>query len=178
MQGVQTFYNQYKRFIFIAIAVIIVFLLYQKFVNPSQNTLSPAVVSFEPNSELLSSNAQIKVLVDTKNEKVGFIQVAVTFDTTKLSLKEEMAPNPAFKTVITNSTVDEANASGNIILAIGLQPGSESPSGVFEIGVLQFEPKNSNELVTLSIDTNSSQIVTMDAKPVPLEKKDLSITTQ
>jgi hypothetical protein len=172
-------YNTHRKPILIAFAIAVVgFLIYRSANSTHKNNLTPATISLESNADTLTSDSLITIKADTKENKIGFVQVTVTFDSTKLSLKEDPKPNPNFKTVVKNTTTDEANSSGSIVLAIGLEPGNEGQSGSFEVGTLQFEPKNLEENVTLSFDTSNSQIVTMDAKPLPLEKKDLTISTK
>jgi len=171
------FYSEHRNAILIiGVIAIIGFLIYRS-ANPSSKVnLTPAILSFVSDSQTVSADAPIKIMVDTKENKVGFVQVKINFDPSKISLKEEPAPSSEFKTIVKNTTVDEANSSGIITLAIGLKPGSEGKSGIFEAGILKFEPKVSNEEVTISYDITGSQIVTMDAKPLPLEKKDLTIS--
>jgi hypothetical protein len=172
-------YNKNRKPILIVAAIaVIAFFIYRSANSNPKSNLTPAVLSFESSSETITSDSSIKIKADTKENKVGFVQVKVTFDPSKVSLKEEPSANPSFKTVVKNTTVDEANGSGEIILAIGLEPGNTGQSGSFDVGTLNFEPKNADESITLSFDTTNSQIVTMDAKAVPLEKKDLTIMTK
>lgn len=170
-------YNKQRSPILIALAVFIIgFLIYRSASNSSKNNLTPAVLSFESSSESLTSDSTITIKADTKENKVGFIQVSVTFDPSQIVLKEDPTPNPTFKTVVKNTTKEEANDTGVITLAIGLEPGNAGQSGSFDIGTLQFEPKESQD-VTLGFNTTDSQIVTMEAKPLPLQKNDLTIST-
>lgn len=171
------FYNRNRKPILIAVVILIVgFLIYRSASNSSKSNLTPAVLSFESNAEKLTSDSIVTIKVDTKENKVGFVQVSVSFDPSKISLKEDLSPNPKFKTVIKNTSKEEANKNGEIVLAVGLEPGNAGQSGSFDIATLHFEPKESQE-VTLGFKITDSQIVTMDAKPLTLEKNDLTIFT-
>jgi hypothetical protein len=171
-------YDKNRKPILIICAIALIgFLIYRSANSTEPSHLTPAVLSFESNSETLDSDSSITIKADTKENKVGFVQVSVTFDHSKLSLKEAPTPNPTFKTVVKNTTVDEANKTGMVVLAIGLEPGIAGQSGIFEIATMKFEPKGSQETTTFGFVTSDSQIVTMEAKPLPLEKQELTITT-
>src|SRR5260221_8176351 len=146
MEKIKTYYEKNRKPILIILAVAIVgFLIYRSASNSSKNNLTPATLSFESSSDTLSSDSSITIKADTKENRVGFVQVKVAFDPSKISLKQEVTPNPTFKTIVKNTSVDEANANGEITVALGLEPGNTGQTGSFDIGTITFELKTQDD---------------------------------
>src|SRR4051812_25099898 len=111
----KTLYNKNRKPILIVCTIAIIgFLIYRSANSTPKDNLTPTVLSFESDSDTVTADSLIHIKADTKENKVGFVQVKVTFDPSKLSLKEVAKPNPTFKTVVENTSKDEANEKGEI----------------------------------------------------------------
>lgn len=144
---------------------------------PGEPKLDPVYLSFQ--GEALSQETPVKVLVDTKSYEIGFARVTIVFDNQKVELANDVTIDPRFATIIQQSTKDEANTNGEIVIAAGLKPGDPQLSGNLEIASLPFVKKGEGKGETkLEFKVSESQIVNMKAQELPLEKSDITLPLQ
>jgi len=139
-----------------------------------------ATVSIKPSTQSLPPDQTFQVWVVTDNP-VGFAQVVLNFDPTKIKLKEEISmtdspfiikniePTPPTGTVtnlVKKTSMTEANTSGNISLIIGLHPDQKAspPIGAFQLASLVFTPATTATTTTVvQIPAASVQLVDLNA---------------
>ncbi len=127
-----------------------------------------ATVRMQPQNVTLPQQKVVQVWA-TVNKPVGFIDLDITFDKSKLTITKE----PAFSVNSTNTVsltdMATANTSGRITFVAGVDPTkvSTAPNGTFQIGTIEFTNKSgfTSGTTTIGIQTNESQFVDMDATP-------------
>lgn len=122
----------------------------------------PIEVSLSPEQASLPPNLPVSVTIDAKTNKLAFVRLVILFDNTKVQLATEATVNPVFGTLISKSSMEEANTQGKLTVAAAVTSGTTPPSGiisdivVFELSSLSETP---NDQVQLSFDTNDMQFV-------------------
>lgn len=135
-----------------------------------------ATIYFQSDSPALTAaapDANMALRIDAQTEELGFVRVHYTFDNTKVQLTDEITVNPLFAQEISpQTTMAEANATGEIILAYGIGTGNTSnpPTGDFEFATFPITLVSAipNDLVTFAVDTSDSQIINL-VTPTPDE---------
>jgi hypothetical protein len=111
----------------------------------------------------LPPSASIRLMLDAGNFRIGFAGLKINFDKTKVRLAGEITSTDKLKTIVRKSTAAEANASGTIILTLGLavEDRDNPPQGVFELASIPLEAVSTgiNETTSFSIQDNSVEIV-------------------
>jgi hypothetical protein len=156
--------KNFFRLIFLSGLLLLIFglSLTAKVVKPVL-ALDTAQLYFEPNSSSLPPNSTIKLMLDAKTNKVSFVQVKINFDKNLVNVASDITTTASLSTTNKLSTPDEANASGQILISLGLTPAdwSNPPTGVFEVASIPFKviTNSSNQSTNLSIVDAGVQIV-------------------
>jgi hypothetical protein len=126
-----------------------------------------ANVFFSPSDEVLPTDKLVKLFV-TAGASVGFIDVELLFDNTKVAISDEIVINqPSLATVIEKTTKLEANNTGRLKIIVAVDPAHRDspPTGTFDLADIKFsvitQTENANTSVT--VDLPSSQIVALDS---------------
>lgn len=156
--------------IFLTIAVFGVVYLIKRPVPKTKTSAATGVatVRIQPENITLPQQKVVQVWA-TVDKPVGFIDLDITFDKSKLTITKE----PSFSVNSTNTVsvtdMATANTSGRITFVAGVDPTkiSTAPSGTFQIGSIEFTNKSSftSGTTTIGIQTSESQFVDMDATP-------------
>jgi len=116
--------------LFIAVSIFVIFGAARAVGLLSSHAAAPvAQISFLPGAPVFSPAVQkqnVSVNVNVGANKVGFAQVTILFDKTKLALSGEVIPTNTLKTVVAQTTMAQANATGQIQLALGLSTGDRA----------------------------------------------------
>jgi hypothetical protein len=119
---------------------------------------------------VMPPNTSFKLMADATTNKISFVRVEMSFDRSKIILSDEIQPSTALTTIIEKTTKDNANATGNIVLVLGLSPDSRDnpPTGVFEIASLpmMLNTAAQNDSTELGISPTGGQIVDIDYQEV------------
>jgi hypothetical protein len=140
-----------------------------------------AQLYFEPTSATLPPNALVNVWVTT-DKPMAFARVEFTFDPTRLMLTQEITlANPDLKRIKTLSTMAEANASGKVVIVVGLDPttfNTATTTGNFKLATLSLSPKvtTSNLQTTLAMIAANLQLVDTTATPFTLTTTPATLT--
>jgi len=133
---------------------------------------TPATITINPSDGSLPPDLPVNVTLDNNTNKVAFARVVILFDRTKINLSSEISVNETFSNILQKSTMQEANATGQIVVAAGVAPETPAPTGVisnFITFTLTSLSLNPNDTVQLSFDTLHMQFVeTQDLAQVPL----------
>jgi 5-hydroxyisourate hydrolase-like protein (transthyretin family) len=128
--------------------------------NTAQVNLQPAQISAAPNATLQ--------LWATTSAPTGFIQVEITFTPSVMKLSSDITlVNTSLTRIIKRTPLAEANSTGKIILALGLDPAKRATplSGSMQIATLAFAAVTpaiiSSTQVTIS--GTATSVVGMDA---------------
>lgn len=139
-----------------------------------------AKLYFEPSSLTLPPNSLVNVWITT-DKPMAFARTEFTFDPTLLRLTQEISlTTPTLSRVITLSTMAEANASGKVVIVVGLDPAtlSAAPTDNFKLATLSFAPKvtTSNLATTLSMINGNLQLVDNTATPFIIQTTPATLT--
>jgi hypothetical protein len=205
LASIQTFFKTtYKLFFvgfFIVAAVAAAAISYyqtQNQVKQPQNAKASeiigATVAILPSSQVLPPDQTFQIQA-TSTSQVAFAKVAITFDTTKIKLKEEVSmtgsafiikeipqPTPS-TTAVTNlvekTTLTQANVTGTINIAIGLHPDQKTtpPTGTFQLASLVFTPVTTTNTTTMvQIPTASVQLVDINGVVISSQTQNATLS--
>lgn len=142
------------------------------FSNADENTAKLYVL---PSKVELPPDTLIKLMVDSKSNKIGFVRAELSFDPNQIIINGDIQVSEKFKTVIEKTSREEANSKGKIILVLGVSATDRdfAPSGVFEVASIPIGSKTSTENVqtVVSINQQNSQIVSMGSLNLFIEAK-------
>ncbi len=146
------------------IGIIVLTVLVRAGVNyiRSRGATTP-IIKFESANYTLPQSSPIKLIVDSGGNSLGFVRTEISFDNTKIRLGQEITTTPLFKRKISVTSMIDANTSGKIVIALGIDPTDTGnpPTGVSELAQLFFVPAtaNSNQSTVLSFSPATMQIV-------------------
>lgn len=117
-------------------------------------------VFFLPESASLPPKQQVRLMIDSKQVPVGFVQIDINFDNTKIKIEDELVVADTLKNVIYKSSNAEINSSGVVSIALGLSPNdiNSAPQGVLEIATFSIAG-NSTENASAMLQFTKTQIV-------------------
>lgn len=127
----------------------------------TEAAVDPVDLYFSPENQNLPPNATFSVMLDARTNKIGFVDVQFTFDTTKVRLASEITTTSQLATVVQKTSMSQANSTGQVDIVLGLSPGSPAPTGVFEVANFNLTAftTNPNVTATLNYNTANSQVV-------------------
>lgn len=135
------------------LTIILFFILFSLFAirgltintnTPSQRTVikaapDDAVLSFAPTSLSIPPGGSVALMLDAKTHQVAFAMVKLSFDPTKVQLTQEIQTNPGFQSVVSKSTIAEANSTGTIVIALAIfDPIKFTTPPPAQTGMIQF----------------------------------------
>ena len=127
-------------------------------------------LSIVPAAASLPPDATLSLQANSGTGQVAFVQMQVNFTPSKVQMSAEATTNPVFETVVSKSTMAEANATGKFVVVLalcdpfkhttGCKPMPPAPVGQFEIASLKFMAISTLPETTLvSYDQTNVQIV-------------------
>lgn len=139
-----------------------------------------SIVFFEPGTGNIHDSQILSLKVDSGAQQTGFVRIAFMFDVTKIQLANEITINPVFENVIGQTSKDNANTSGYVIIdaAVSNNTMNSAPQNEFEFAQipLQVISEEDNDSVVLSFIPADSQIVTMEANNLTFEMQNGTYT--
>lgn len=126
--------------------------------------VAPVQFSFAPSSASLPPNQTLDLRLDAATNRIGFVHVELTFDQTKVNLANEITVTNALKTVVTKTTRDQANATGRVVVAAGIDPADipNAPTGVFSFASLSFMTVSTVQNDTAHVAFDQPRLETFD----------------
>ena len=173
-------------FVFLLLAGIPLAVYGVKFVTNLLPKAAPETVEifFNPENSNIAylGTKSVQLMLDAKSNQIGFTHVELTFDTSKIKLNSEIQTTDKLKTVIQKTSKANANASGRVVIALGLatQDRGNPPTGVFDLGTLVFKSNTSspNQSTSVVIDNGKVQIVDMVPNELAFTARNANLTIQ
>ncbi|MBI1863646.1 hypothetical protein HYS03_00305 [Candidatus Woesebacteria bacterium] len=134
-----------KALVLIVVLVALPFTLYEVFQSAkylSKALINPVSLSFLPSSVSLPPDGTLRLMMDAKTYKIGFVKVEIDFDNSKVNLASEVIPTTTLKKVISLTSLANANATGKIVAILGIDPNdvANAPTGAFELANFKITP--------------------------------------
>src|SRR3989344_735265 len=128
-------------------------------------------VFVSPEATTLPPDQSLTVRLDTKGKKVVFADLVVEFDASKVQLKNEVELGPVLNRVIVKTEKGEANSTGKIRVAVGLDPLTRANPVVGEILIasLKFDSNTSQSDTSTVVGINGVQVVDIEARELLFE---------
>ncbi len=151
----------------IAVSLVVIFGMAKAVTSLVSNAAAPtAQISFFPPAPIFNATTKqqnVTVNVNVGANKVGFTKVVVLFDKSKLALSGEITPAASLKTIVSQTTKADANATGQIEVSLGLAVADKAnaPTGVIPVMVIPFQTlvPTAPDTTVLAIDEANTQIV-------------------
>lgn len=142
-------------------------------VNPITPAQNKAEIFFDPAEASLSSEKTFTLMVDAKSYQIAGIQVEVTFNPMLVNLAGEIQTTSKLGNVIKKTSKDEANATGQISIAIARSANDQPLTGIFEVAQIPFVDITGKSVLTtdLSLVDQEVQIVDVDTNAIPFESR-------
>jgi hypothetical protein len=126
-------------------------------------------VSFitQPDALILPPANNLGIFLNALTNQIAFIKIDLTFDPALIMLTNEIQPSAIFKTIVSRTTMAEANATGHIQLVMGLDPNdrANAPTSIFQVAQLSFSSKTlANQVTAISLNSTGTQIVDINAQ--------------
>ncbi|MBI1863876.1 signal peptidase I [Candidatus Woesebacteria bacterium] len=130
---------------------------------------NPASLYFDPSSSSLPPNVNLKLMLDPKGYKIGFVRVEINFDKTKVNLATEVNTTNFLGNVILKTSMNDANNSGRIIIILGIKPEdvANASANNFEIANFDITEINGGAPTDIIIIDSGVQIVDLNTQVVP-----------
>lgn len=117
--------------------------------TPGQNSPTPTqtaevAVKFSASSVNLPPASTVKIILDSLDKKVVFTKVEFTFDKSKVNLTGEIKTNPNLSTIISKTSMHEANINGKALVIIAASPSDTAPTGQFDFAELSLNATSPN----------------------------------
>lgn len=146
----------------IPITVSLVLIQTRYFSRASSN---PAQFLFVPLRTSMPPDQHIELMLNTGEEKVGFVRTVVAFDPSKIQLSNEITPSTVLTTVNKKTSMVEANTTGTIEMVFSMWPGDATPSGLFNVAKIPFKSVSTtpNDTASVNIQLSDVEIVDLDS---------------
>jgi len=137
-----------------------------------------ADVFFLPETATLPPGQQVRLMIDSKQIPLGFVQLDISFDNTKVKVKDELAITDTLKNVIRKSTNAEMNSNGMISIALGLSPDDKdnAPQGVIELATFTIEENSTENAAAMFQFTKTQLVKATEPVEVLVNSKPLTVT--
>lgn len=155
-----------------------VFLQQQETQFRSKAQAVPVRLFFSPAQTTTSTSVVLKLFMDAQSNQVGFTRVEFVYDQTKLALTQEVQTTSLFKTGVSKTTMAEANATGKVVIVLGLAPEDRviPPTGVFEFAQITLQSLTSEPNLTTTINlVDGIQLVDMQANTLTFSGENATI---
>ncbi|MFC1600669.1 6-bladed beta-propeller, partial [Patescibacteria group bacterium] len=123
--------------------------------------------------ETISVNLRLKTI-----DAISFSHIEVVFNNQLIQLADEVEVLDSLKREIVKTSVDDANAEGHIVLALGIEPEdlANAPTGTIDIARLSFVPVTTslNQNTQLEIYPNPNNWSDIRGQVVDLKGNDIS----
>ena len=138
--------------------------------------VTTVTLSTTPASATLPPNATVRVNLSAGTQLIGFTRVVLTFNPAQINLASEVTTTtrlrqnrePATDPWIVKTTMAEANSTGRVVIALGLDEldRANPPTGTFEIANFSVRSSTTQTNVSsqLAFTVSDSQIVNMTAE--------------
>jgi len=157
--------NYWSVFALVVIVVSVfvgVYLVRNPLKRDSQAASAPVGISLSPSQGTISSGSKLDIVYNPGGNLVGFSEFEITFDSSKIKLSNEITVNNYFGKLVVKTTRDEANSTGRIKLALGLEPGKTPTTNQVVLGSITFTPSTTSSNVSAAISFDSSHIQIVD----------------
>lgn len=119
-----------------------------------------ASIYFQPASASMPPDSVARLMIDTQNEDLIAGRVDLSFDRNKVQLADEITPNDIFTNIISVTSMNEANSTGEISVVLAVSPGESGASGLFEFAKLPFTSvTTANTTAVVSVNEGAVQLV-------------------
>lgn len=133
--------TKFGLFILFILLILIGIAIGIKFQLGEAQALEEVTLYFSPNSGKMLPTNTFSLIVDAKANKIGLLEVTLSFDPTVIRLTNEISTTNRLNTIVSKSTKDEANGSGIIDIALALSTNQkyDPPTGVFTFANIPME---------------------------------------
>jgi hypothetical protein len=142
-------------------------------------TSGTAQLFFEPSLISLPPNNSVNIWATT-DHNTAFVHLDLTFDTKLVKLTQEVSlSNPAFKKVISVTSMTSANSTGKVSVTVAADPTTigSSPAGTFKIATLSLAANTHKAMTSaLTFTTSTSQFVDTGATIETITAKNATVT--
>lgn len=171
------FINTHKRRLSVYLSLILVslFAFGAGFLGMKGIMAGPDIdLYFVPANSIVDPDGVLSLMIDSGAEEIGFVDVTFYFDNSKIQLTDEVTLTSSLGTVVSKTTMENANSSGTVNFVIGLSPGAVAPSGVFEL--VQFPVTSistvDNDVAVVYVGTDNDDVQIVNVDPSPRELVD------
>jgi regulation of enolase protein 1 (concanavalin A-like superfamily) len=122
-----------------------------------------ANVFFNPSQTSLPPDNTLSLWVDVGTEQIGYLDIDLNFDTSKINVTGPIQTTTQFGTVILLTDPTTANSTGHIEMRLGVSPGDPAPTGSFEVATIPITSLSAvqNDSTQMTVDEPSCEIVTL-----------------
>jgi len=175
-----------KTWMYVAIVLFVLFniLLGYEIQKPqifrSKAAVGQATISIKPSQRILSQDGVFQIWL-TVDQPVAFIRMDLTFNPATLKLTREVSwIHTSLNRKIMMTNMNEANSTGKIAIAFGLDPARKAnpPTGTFQLAEFHLAPNTTAQNVTTAIAFTASflQIIGSNGTPMNVISKDASVS--
>jgi hypothetical protein len=146
-------------------------LVNQKITINSLANSTPAVISISPQNITLPPAVVLDVMVDPANETLVFSSVEINFDPTVLRLTDIPTVNATLDRLISSTAIDQANITGKLVVAAGVDPADSGKSSLFTFLKLPFASITSQSVATsvwINTESQDTKLINSDAAQIAL----------
>lgn len=140
--------------LFIAVALPVSVIMINKVTNlkPRAQFVTPEIY-LQPSTGDIVNGTVLRIFMNPLQNKPAFIRLVLNFDKAKLRLASEVAITTSINDIIRKSTMAQANASGQIEIALAAPKNAALPSSVFEIASFRLDKisTTANDVTTITI---------------------------
>ncbi|OGM61261.1 hypothetical protein A2955_02050 [Candidatus Woesebacteria bacterium RIFCSPLOWO2_01_FULL_37_19] len=133
-------------------------------------------IFFSQNPTSLPPDKVVSLMLDSGSEQIAAARVVFTYDNTKVQLANEIQPTALLGQVIQKTSMAEANSTGKAIVMLGLVPGAQAPSSVFEFAKFTLHSITTQSLnIQMAVDEADVQIVNILGQALSYSSTPLNI---
>jgi hypothetical protein len=137
------------------------------FLRPKAD-LSGVQVYLAPTTASVPPDKTLQLMANAQTNQAAFIQTEVVFDPAKVQLVQAPLLGTALKKIIFQTELAEANRTGRLKLAVGLDPAdkAQAPTQSFLIASLIFKSATTttNQSASVAISADRTRLVTLDER--------------
>ncbi len=139
------------------------------FFRPKADDLSVRLF-FAPETQAMPPEKTFQVMLDAKTNKAAFVQTEIVFDPAKVQLTRTPILGDKLKKNIFQTDLAQANQTGRMKLAVGLEPAdvSAAPTQIFLVATLSFRSNTTlaNQSANLAFSSDKTSVVTLDERAI------------
>ena len=146
----------------------------------SKAAVGQAMISIKPSQRVLLGDGVFQLWL-TVDQPVAFTRMELAFNPATLKLTQEVSwIHPSLNRKIMMTAMNQANATGEIALAVGLDPTrkAHAPTGTFQLAEFHLAPNTTAQNVTTTIAFTASalQIIGSNGIPMNVISKEAGVT--